>query len=293
VRRPIDRHANNPLALLLALAGAPREDPGHHTSLPIRGPPLPPGRTRRAVCGFLTARIGAMGVARRARTRDDPRVRGERDGQQDGRRGTTTSEIASSAFDVVVAGLVLLVVWPVLVAIRLTMCSPVLFRHQRAGRHGATFELVKFRTMRTAELGDDRPDADEARLVKFGRLLRATGLDELPIPVNVLGGEIGLVGPRPLPIPYLPRYSATYARRHEVRSGITGWAQADGCNALTWDDQLDMDVWYIDKRSVGLDMRIIAATVSSVVRRGGVSHEGHATRPEFPGSGIDFAEAAM
>ena len=206
------------------------------------------------------------------------------------------SEVASRAFDVVVAGLVLLVAWPVLLgvalAIRLTMGSPVLFRQQRAGRRGATFELVKFRTMRTAERGDDGPDTDEARLTKLGKVLRATSLDELPTLVNVLRGEMSLVGPRPLPIRYLPRYSAEHARRHDVRPGITGWAQANGRNALTWDDQLDMDVWYVDNQSVGLDMRIIVATVRSVVRRDGISHEGHATRPEFPGSGIDRAEAA-
>lgn len=206
------------------------------------------------------------------------------------------SEIASRAFDVVVAGLVLLVAWPVLavvaLAIRLTMSAPVLFRQQRAGRNGATFELVKFRTMRTAEPGDDGPDTDEARLTKLGKLLRATSLDELPTLVNVLRGEMSLVGPRPLPIRYLPRYSADHARRHDVRPGITGWAQANGRNALTWDDQLDMDVWYVDNRSVGLDMRIIVATVRSVVRRDGISHEGHATRPEFPGSGVDRAETA-
>jgi len=206
------------------------------------------------------------------------------------------SEIASRAFDVVVAGLVLLVAWPVLavvaLAIRLTMGAPVLFRQQRAGRNGTTFELVKFRTMRTAEPGDDGPDTDEARLTKLGKLLRATSLDELPTLVNVLRGEMSLVGPRPLPIRYLPRYSADHARRHDVRPGITGWAQANGRNALTWDDQLDMDVWYVDNRSVGLDMRIIVATVRSVVRRDGISHEGHATRPEFPGSGVDRAETA-
>ncbi len=206
------------------------------------------------------------------------------------------SDVASRAFDVVVAGLVLLVTWPVLVvvalAIRLTMGSPVLFRQQRAGRHGATFELVKFRTMRTAAPGDDGPDTDEARLTKLGKVLRATSLDELPTLVNVLRGEMSLVGPRPLPIRYLPRYSAEHARRHDVRPGITGWAQANGRNALTWDDQLDMDVWYVDNQSVALDMRIIVATVRSVVRRDGISHEGHATRPEFPGSGIDRAEAA-
>jgi sugar transferase EpsL len=146
--------------------------------------------------------------------------------------------------------------------------------------------------MRTAAPGDDGPETDEARLTKLGKLLRASSLDELPTLVNVLRGEMSLVGPRPLPIRYLPRYSADHARRHEVRPGITGWAQANGRNALSWDDQLDMDVWYVDHRSVGLDMRIIAATVRSVAKRDGISHEGHATRPEFPGSGIDRAAAA-
>lgn len=206
------------------------------------------------------------------------------------------SEFASRLFDVLVAAFVLLVAWPVLVAvafaIRLTMGAPVVFRQQRAGREGETFELVKFRTMRTAAPGDDGPETDEARLTKLGKLLRASSLDELPTLVNVLRGEMSLVGPRPLPIRYLPRYSADHARRHEVRPGITGWAQANGRNALSWDDQLDMDVWYVDHRSVGLDMRIIAATVRSVAKRDGISHEGHATRPEFPGSGIDRAAAA-
>lgn len=206
------------------------------------------------------------------------------------------SEFASRLFDVLVAAFVLLVAWPVLVAvafaIRLTMGAPVVFRQQRAGREGETFELVKFRTMRTAAPGDDGPETDEARLTKLGKLLRASSLDELPTLVNVLRGEMSLVGPRPLPIRYLPRYSDDHARRHEVRPGITGWAQANGRNALSWDDQLDMDVWYVDHRSVGLDMRIIAATVRSVAKRDGISHEGHATRPEFPGSGIDRAAAA-
>jgi lipopolysaccharide/colanic/teichoic acid biosynthesis glycosyltransferase len=214
-----------------------------------------------------------------------------------GRSTATMSEVASRVFDVVVAGLVLLVAWPVLagvaLAIRLTMGSPVMFRQQRAGCDGKTFGLVKFRTMRTAAPGDDGPETDEARLTKLGKVLRASSLDELPTLVNVLKGEMSLVGPRPLPIRYLPRYSAGHARRHEVRPGITGWAQANGRNALTWDDQLDMDVWYVDNRSVGLDMRIIVATVRSVARRDGISHEGHATRPEFPGSGVDRAAAAQ
>jgi lipopolysaccharide/colanic/teichoic acid biosynthesis glycosyltransferase len=177
----------------------------------------------------------------------------------------------------------------VAVAIRATMGAPVLFRQKRAGLRGAPFEVVKFRTMRTAEPGDDGPDTDEARLTRLGRLLRATSLDELPTLLNVLRGEMSLVGPRPLPVRYLPRYSPEHGRRHDVRPGITGWAQANGRNTLTWDDQLDMDVWYVEHKSVRLDMRIIAGTVTSVLRREGISHEGHATRPEFPGSGADRA----
>jgi lipopolysaccharide/colanic/teichoic acid biosynthesis glycosyltransferase len=206
------------------------------------------------------------------------------------------SGAVSRAVDAALAGLVLAVTWPVLavvaVAIRATMGAPVLFRQQRAGLHGAPFEVVKFRTMRTAEPGDDGPDSDEARLTRLGRLLRATSLDELPTLVNVLRGEMSLVGPRPLPVRYLPRYSPEHGRRHDVRPGITGWAQANGRNTLTWDDQLDMDVWYVEHKSVRLDMRIIGATVTSVLRREGISHEGHATRPEFPGSGVERATPA-
>jgi sugar transferase EpsL len=199
--------------------------------------------------------------------------------------------------DAAVAAVVLVAAAPVIaaiaVAVRISMGSPVMFRQARAGRRGETFELVKFRTMRTAAPGDDGPDTDEARLTRLGKLLRATSLDELPTLINVLRGEMSLVGPRPLPVRYLPRYSAEHARRHEVRPGITGWAQANGRNTLTWDDQLDMDVWYVDHRSLRLDVRIMVDTVGSVVRREGISSEGHATRPEFPGSGIDRATAGV
>jgi lipopolysaccharide/colanic/teichoic acid biosynthesis glycosyltransferase len=205
-------------------------------------------------------------------------------------------DTVSRGFDVLVAGAVLVLGLPVLAAIalavRVSMGSPVLFRQARAGRGGESFELVKFRTMRAAAPGEG-PETDGIRLTKVGKALRASSLDELPTMVNVLRGDMSLVGPRPLPIRYLSRYSVDHARRHEVRPGITGWAQANGRNALSWDDQLDMDVWYVDHRSVGLDMRIIAATVRGVAKRDGISHEGHATRPEFPGSGADRAAAAQ
>jgi lipopolysaccharide/colanic/teichoic acid biosynthesis glycosyltransferase len=183
---------------------------------------------------------------------------------------------------------VLLLASPVILGlallIRLRMGSPVLFRQGRAGRGGQAFELVKFRTMRQAAPGDDGPEWDADRLTPFGRALRSTSLDELPTLLNVVRGDMSLVGPRPLPTRYLSRYSADHARRHEVRPGITGWAQVNGRNGVSWDDQLDMDVWYVDHKSLRLDLRIIRDTVASVARRQGISAEGHATRPEFPGS---------
>lgn len=191
--------------------------------------------------------------------------------------------------DVLVAAVALTFGAPVIVVIavlvRVQMGSPVLFRQERAGRNGRTFELVKFRTMRNPRPGEDGPDSDEARLTKFGRFLRSTSLDELPTMLNVLRGQMSIVGPRPLPVRYLPRYSDDHARRHEVRPGITGWAQVNGRNALTWDDQLDMDVWYVEHRTFRLDLQILARTAKTVAKRDGISQEGHATRPEFPGSG--------
>jgi len=202
---------------------------------------------------------------------------------------------ASRVLDLAVAVPVLVVASPVILGvallIRLRMGSPVLFRQERAGLGGEGFELVKFRTMRLAPPGDDGPDSDADRLTPLGRALRATSLDELPTLLNVVRGDMSLVGPRPLPVRYLPRYSPEHARRHEVRPGITGWAQANGRNALSWDEQLDMDVWYVDRKSLRLDMRILRDTVARVVRRDGISADGHATRPEFPGSGAASAEA--
>jgi lipopolysaccharide/colanic/teichoic acid biosynthesis glycosyltransferase len=144
--------------------------------------------------------------------------------------------------------------------------------------------------MRLASRGDDGPDSDADRLTHLGRVLRSTSLDELPTLLNVVRGDMSLVGPRPLPMRYLPRYSSEHARRHVVRPGITGWAQANGRNALSWDEQLDMDVWYVDRKSLRLDMRILRDTVARVVRRDGISADGHVTRPEFPGSGAASAE---
>ncbi len=227
-------------------------------------------------------------AARRTTTSSTARARGS---AGRGRRYQT-----SRLLDLAVAVPVLVLASPLILGlallIRLRMGSPVLFRQERAGRGAQVFELVKFRTMRSAAPGDDGPESDGDRLTPLGRALRSTSLDELPTLLNVVRGDMSLVGPRPLPVRYLPRYSPRHARRHEVCPGITGWAQVNGRNALSWDDQLDMDVWYVEQRSLSLDIRIIRETVASVVRREGISADGHATRPEFSGSGAGRAAFA-
>jgi sugar transferase EpsL len=194
---------------------------------------------------------------------------------------------------VVIATTVLVIGAPVLlvvaVLVRLNLGSPVLFRQQRAGLGGKPFEMMKFRTMRDPKPGEEGPEFDAVRMTDLGRKLRSTSLDELPAMVNVLRGEMAIVGPRPLPVRYLPRYSAHHARRHEVPGGITGWAQTNGRNNISWDEQLDMDVWYVEHRSFGLNLWVLGRTLKTVVRRDGISEEGHATRSEFPGSGYDLA----
>ena len=191
------------------------------------------------------------------------------------------------AGDVTTAAIGLSVGLPVLglvaLAVRWKLGSPVLFRQERPGLEGRTFTLVKFRTMRDATDAAGRPLSDEERLTAFGRLLRSTSLDELPELWNVLKGEMSLVGPRPLMPAYLPLYSAEQARRHEVRPGITGWAQVSGRNAVPWPERLAMDVWYVDHRSAWLDIRILALTVWKVVARHGVAEEGQATMTAFRG----------
>lgn len=164
------------------------------------------------------------------------------------------------------------------VAVRLALGRPVLFVQERPGLGGRPFKLVKFRTMRSGT------GADAERLTRLGRWLRATSLDELPELWNVLKGEMSLVGPRPLLMRYLPRYTPEQARRHEVRPGITGWAQVNGRNALTWEQKFAYDVWYVDHRSLGLDLKILRQTVWRVVTRQGISAEGEATMGEFGGS---------
>lgn len=189
--------------------------------------------------------------------------------------------------DLMLGGAALVVLAPALAAVgvlvRVRLGSPVLFRQERAGLHGEPFVLTKFRTMT-----DDRSPTgvllpDEERLTPFGRMLRSTSLDELPELVHVVRGDMSLVGPRPLPTTYLERYSPRQARRHEVRPGLTGWAQVNGRNTAGWPERLEMDVWYVEHRSLWLDLRILARTIVVVLARGGVSEDGQATMTEFRG----------
>ena len=174
---------------------------------------------------------------------------------------------------------------PAAVAIRATMGSPVLFRQARPGLHGKPFEMIKFRTMRHPKPGEDPLKSDASRLTKLGSFLRSTSIDELPALLNVLAGDVSLVGPRPLLMRYLDRYTPHQARRHEVKPGITGWAQVNGRNTLSWEEKFDKDVWYVDNRSLLLDVQIILMTVSKVIARDGISAQGSATMTEFFGSG--------
>lgn len=184
--------------------------------------------------------------------------------------------------DIVVASAALVALAPIIVLtailVRIKLGSPVLFRQSRPGLHGELFTMLKFRTM----LGGDGPD--DERLTRFGAKLRATSLDELPELVNIVRGEMSLVGPRPLLVEYLPLYSDRQRRRHEARPGLTGLAQASGRNELDWDDRLELDVQYVEARSLWLDAKIIAMTVKQLVRGSGVSANGEATMQKFEGS---------
>ena len=169
--------------------------------------------------------------------------------------------------------------------IRRDMGSPVLFRQTRPGVHGKPFQMTKFRTMRDAIDADGRPLPDAKRLTKFGRFLRSSSLDELPELWNVLKGDMSLVGPRPLLMDYLPLYSAEQARRHEVLPGVTGWAQINGRNAISWDEKFSLDVWYVDNRNLWLDLKILWFTIRKVFKREGISSAGEATMSKFEGPG--------
>jgi sugar transferase EpsL len=189
--------------------------------------------------------------------------------------------------DIVVSATLLLLLLPLLVvvgiAVRVLIGRPVLFRQSRPGLHGVPFELLKFRTMTDAADAGGLALPDEQRLIRFGAMLRELSLDELPELLNVIKGEMSLVGPRPLLMQYLDRYDATQARRHEAPPGITGWAQINGRNAISWEERFALDVWYVDHRSLRLDLKILMITVRKVFRREGITQPGHATMPEFTG----------
>lgn len=167
--------------------------------------------------------------------------------------------------------------------VRIKLGSPAFFHQSRPGKQGQLFKLIKFRTMTNARDAHGTMLPDVQRLTRFGKWLRASSLDELPELVNVLKGEMSLVGPRPLLVQYLARYTPEQARRHEVRPGITGWAQINGRNAISWEEKFKLDVWYVDHQSVWLDLKILALTLLKVVRRDGISAQGEATMPEFLG----------
>lgn len=168
--------------------------------------------------------------------------------------------------------------------VRLKLGSPVIFRQKRPGLNGEIFTLYKFRSMRDAVDAAGRPLPDGERLTRFGRLLRSASLDELPELVNILRGEMSLVGPRPLLVQYLDRYTSEQARRHEVLPGITGWAQINGRNTLSWEEKFKLDVWYVDHWTPGLDVKILALTAWKVIRREGINAPGQATAGEFQGT---------
>jgi lipopolysaccharide/colanic/teichoic acid biosynthesis glycosyltransferase len=192
------------------------------------------------------------------------------------------------AFDIVAAGLAVIVFAPfiamIALLVRWRLGSPVLFRQMRPGKDAQPFEMLKFRSMADARDTEGRllPDAD--RLTRFGRFLRSSSLDELPELWNVLKGDMSLVGPRPLLMEYLPLYSPHQARRHDVRPGLTGWAQINGRNALSWEQKFALDTWYVDNRSFWLDIKIIGRTIVGVLKPSGISAQGEATMPRFTGT---------
>ena len=192
------------------------------------------------------------------------------------------------AFDIAASASALVVLSPVLAItahkVKKELGSPVLFRQTRPGLHGRPFEMIKFRTMKDAtdKAGNALPDSE--RLTEFGKKLRASSLDELPELWNVLKGDMSLVGPRPLLMEYLPLYNAEQAKRHNVRPGVTGYAQVNGRNSLSWEDKFKLDTWYVEHQSLWLDMKILLKTVKKVIIKDGISAEGEATMTKFTGT---------
>lgn len=191
-------------------------------------------------------------------------------------------------FDIIASAIGMFLLAPVIVVvafqIRRKLGSPVLFRQERPGKDGKPFEMIKFRTMRDAVDKHGNPLPDSVRMTSFGSFLRSTSLDELPELWNVLKGDMSLVGPRPLLMEYLPLYSEEQYRRHEVRPGVTGWAQVNGRNAISWDQKFKLDVWYVENCNFWLDLKIIYLTLKKVIVRDGISGEGEVTMSKFTGS---------
>ena len=198
-----------------------------------------------------------------------------------------TGFMMKRVIDIVVAFLMLLILSPVLilvaVLVKKKLGSPVLFNQTRTGINGTSFEIFKFRTMLDANGDDGLPLPDAQRMTKFGSFLRASSLDELPGLWNVLRGDMSLVGPRPLLPEYLPLYSPEENRRHEVRPGVTGWAQVNGRNSLSWQEKFKLDVWYVENRSLWLDIKILFLTIKKVIAREGIGAEGEVTMSKFTG----------
>jgi len=198
------------------------------------------------------------------------------------------------AFDLLIAVCLLVLLWPVMlvvvVLIRWQMGTPVVFGQERPGLYGRPFKIYKFRSMTDARDSLGNLLADEQRLTWLGQLLRRFSLDELPQLLNVLKGDLSLVGPRPLLMEYLPLYNAEQSRRHDVRPGITGWAQVNGRNAISWEDKFKYDVWYVDYQSFWLDLKILWMTVMKVVRSEGISQAGNATMEKFQGTASNIEE---
>lgn len=203
------------------------------------------------------------------------------------RQKLSITDLIKRVFDILLAIAIGLVMLPagiiVALAIRMIMGSPVLFRQDRIGHRERIIRIIKFRTMNDARDTSGSLLPDEQRLGKLGAFIRRTSLDELPQLWNVLRGDMSIVGPRPLPVQYLPLYSAMHRRRHDVMPGLTGWAQINGRNNVDWERKLDLDVWYVDRRSLWLDLKIVLQTILIVLRGDGVSKSGHATMPIFEG----------
>jgi lipopolysaccharide/colanic/teichoic acid biosynthesis glycosyltransferase len=189
--------------------------------------------------------------------------------------------------DIAGAGVGLLLLSPVLLvvalAIKFQMGSPVLFRQARTGKDGISFEMIKFRTMLEASDREGSPLSDSERLTQLGRFLRSTSIDELPELWNVIRGDMSLIGPRPLLPEYIPLYTRNQMRRHEVLPGITGWAQVNGRNSISWEERFELDVWYVDNRTVALDLKIVWLSIRKVLRREGISAANEVTMPKFTG----------